>query len=140
MGESGKLSDAVWAGDLTVVDSLIAAGADVNSADGDRDPPLGLAIEQQWIEIVHRLIAARAAINRDRGDGWTPLAHAIDIESDAASQQYGQSGHESTELTELLLKAGAIPTKRAFEVATAYGNERALVLLRRYATSARQEQ
>jgi hypothetical protein len=94
-----------------------------------------LAIEQQWIEIVRRLIAAGADINRNFAEGWgTPLVHAIDIESDAASQQFQEPGHESTELTELLLGAGAIVTEEAFEIARRYGNRRALALLERYAT------
>ena len=67
------------------------------------------------------------------GPGWTPLVHAIDIESDAAWQAHYETGHESTELTELLLASGAAPTKRAFEVAEGYGNEKALALLRKYA-------
>jgi hypothetical protein len=66
------------------------------------------------------------------GDGWTPLVHAIDIESDAAWQAHHETGHESTELTELLLASGSVPTKRAFEVAEGYGNQKALALLRAY--------
>ena len=66
------------------------------------------------------------------GPGWTPLVHAIDIESDAAWQAHYETGHESTELTELLLASGAVPTKRAFEVAEGYGNQKALALLRQY--------
>ncbi len=66
------------------------------------------------------------------GPGWTPLVHAIDIESDAAWQAHHETGHESTELTALLLASGAVPTNRAFEIAENYGNEKALALLRRY--------
>src|SRR5688572_6250841 len=95
---------AVWAGDLPAVEALLADGADPNAADGDRQPPLHLAIEQMWVEVARRLIAAGAEVNRDRdtGQGWTPLVHAIDIESDAALQRHDEVGHETTALTELL--------------------------------------
>jgi hypothetical protein len=79
-------------------------------------------------------VTAGADINRDLGQGWTPLAHAIDIESDAAWQRHHEPGRTNAELTEMLLKAGAIPTERAFELASAYGNEKVLVLLRSYTT------
>jgi ankyrin repeat protein len=101
----------------------------VNATDGPHDPPLHQAIEHQRVEIVRRLIAAGAAVNRDPGDGWTPLAHAVDIESDAASQAGVPPEAVSTELVELLLAAGAVPTGRVFELATAYRNDKALALL-----------
>ncbi len=66
------------------------------------------------------------------GPGWTPLVHAVDIESDVAWQAHHETGHESTELTELLLASGAVPSERAFEIAESYGNEKALTLLRRH--------
>jgi hypothetical protein len=68
----------------------------------------------------------------DLGQGWTPLAHAIDIESDAAWQAHYETGRESTALTELLLASGAVPTKRAFEIAEGCANRKALALLRQY--------
>lgn len=137
MADARELARAVWVGDLAAVEALIAAGVDVNASDEDgRQPPLHLAIEQQRVDIARRLIVAGAAVNRDLGEGWTPLAHAIDIESDAASQRYSEPGRADTDVTEMLLNAGAIPTERAFDLAQAYGNERALALLRRHATGA----
>jgi hypothetical protein len=76
------------------------------------------------------LVAAGADANHDAGDGWTPLCHAIDIESDAAWQAHYEHGHASTEITALLLAAGAIPTRRAFKLAEDYWNQSALDLLR----------
>ncbi|MBL8796288.1 MAG: ankyrin repeat domain-containing protein, partial [Planctomycetia bacterium] len=113
-----QFSQAVWSGDLDAVNRMIAAGVDVNAADNPRDPPIHLAIEQQWMPIVRRLIEAGADIHKELSDGWSPLVHAIDIESDAASQAHDELGHESTELTELLLAAGAVPTARAVEIAS----------------------
>lgn len=124
-----RFSEAVWSGDAFAVQAMIVAGADVNAAAPGRWPPLHLAIEQQFVEIVRQLIRAGAEVNRDLGDGWTPLVHAIDIESDGAWQAHHETGHESTELTEILLAARAIPTERAFEVAHNYGNQKALSLL-----------
>jgi uncharacterized protein len=132
MCERERFSDAVWSGDLATVELMIGSGADVNAAAEDRWPPLFLAIEQRWIEIIHRLIAAGADIDRDLGDGWRPLVYAIDIESDTAWQAHHETGHEPTEVTELLLAAGAVLTERAFEIAEDYGNQRGLHLLRSY--------
>jgi ankyrin repeat protein len=127
-----EFSLAVWSGDLDAVNAMIAAGADVNAADDARDPPIHLAIEQEWLAIARRLIEAGALLNRDLRDGWTPLVHAIDIESDGAWQAHHENGHEATELTELLLSAGAIPTNRAFEIARMYDNRKALALLSKH--------
>lgn len=130
MVEPERFTEAVWAGDLFAVEVLLAAGADPNAPTEEGfPPPLHLAIEQQWVEIVRRLIAAGAAVNRDHGQGWTPLAHAIDIESDAASQAGLPPEAVSTELVELLLAAGAEPTERAFELSAAYNNHKARSLL-----------
>jgi ankyrin repeat protein len=132
MIEPGQFAEAVWAGDIAGVEAMIAAGIDVNApSENGRQPPLHLAIEQQRPEIVRRLIAAGAEVNGDLGRAWTPLAHAIDIESDAASQAGRSPDEVSTELVELLLAAGALPTERAFELAESYGNHKVLSLLRR---------
>ena len=136
MTEANRFADVVWAGDLPTVETMIVAGADVNTPAGKgRQPPLHLAIEQQWAKIVRLLIAAGARVDEDLGQGWTPLVHAIDIESDAAWQAHRETGHESTELTEMLLEAGAQPSLRAFEVAERYGNRKAISLLDRYRTA-----
>jgi ankyrin repeat protein len=129
MSDLASLSDAVWAGDLSGVDAAIRAGVDVNAADGHRQPPLHLAIEQMEVAIARRLIEAGAEVNRDLGRGWTPLVHAVDIESDAACQAGLSPDQVTTALTELLLASGAIPTDRAVELARDYGNHRALALL-----------
>jgi hypothetical protein len=140
MVRPASLIDAILDDDLRAVEAAIAAGADVNALPASgHQPPLHVAIEHRRVEIIRRLIAAGALLNRelsmpgwDLGQGWTPLVHAIDIESDAAWQAHHETGHESTELTELLLASGAAPTKRAFEVAQGYDNHKALALLRRY--------
>jgi ankyrin repeat protein len=132
MVDPQRFSDAVWAGNLPAVTAMIADGADVDAADPPRDPPLHLAVEQQWIEIVRRLIMAGASIHAASDKGWTPLEHAIDIESDAAWQSHHEIGHESTVLTKLLLEAGAVPNERAFKLAHDYSNQKALELLSKY--------
>ena len=137
MVDAKQFSDAVWAGDLATVDSMIADGANVDVADAPRDRPLHLAIEQRWIEIVRRLVEAGASINTNSEDGWTPLVHAIDIESDAAWQSHYERGHESTELTKLLLEAGAIPTEHAIKTAQDYNNYKAMELLGQYLSNSR---
>lgn len=135
MVDAKHFSDAVWSGDYEGVRKFIAEGADVNAADSPRDPPLHLAIEQQFLEIARCLIEAGAVLDRPSKGGWTPLVHAIEIESDAAWQRHHEVGHESTELTALLLGAGAEPTDLAIEVAEGYDNRRALELLKRHGAS-----
>jgi ankyrin repeat protein len=90
------------------------------------------AIEHGRIEEVCRLIADGADVNGDGSGGWTPLVHAIDMESDTAWQRHHEPDRESTELTELLLAAGAVPTDEAFAIARRYRNRRALALLERH--------
>lgn len=140
--KSVSLIDAIINDDDRAVEAALADGADVNALPASgHQPPLHTAIEHQRVGIVRRLIAAGALLNGELsmsgwdfgGPGWTPLVHAIDIESDAAWQAHYETGHESTELTELLLASGAVPTKRAFEIAEGYDNQKALALLRRYA-------
>ena len=137
-----SLIDAIYENDLGAVETAIVNGADINALPAGGDlPPVHLAIEHQRVEVLRRLIAAGALLNRELsmpgwdfgGPGWTPLVHAIDIESDAAWQAHYETGNESTALMELLLVSGAVPTKRAFEIAEGYGNEKALALLRQYA-------
>jgi ankyrin repeat protein len=134
---TSSLINAIQDDDLLAFEAAIVAGADVNALPvGGYQPAIHVAIEHQRIEMVRRLIAAGAFLNRDFGQGWTPLVHAIDIESDAAWQSHQETGHECTALTEILLAAGAVPIKRAFEVAEGYDNQKALTLLRRYESRA----
>lgn len=129
MEEAERFSAAIWAGDLATVEAMIADGVDVNATNERRMPPLHLAIEQMWVEIVRRLIAAGADVNFDCGDGWTSLTHAVDIEADSTIQSGIPNAEIQTELVELLLAAGAVPTARAIDVAERYGSP-ALPLLR----------
>ncbi len=135
MGEANgptELAAAVYSGDLPAVQALIAAGVDVNAlAQGRFSPPLHDAIEHGRTEMARRLIAAGADVNHDIGCGQTPLFHAVDIESDTASQSGVPMDEVSTELTEMLLVAGAVPTESVHELARAYNNHKALSLLER---------
>lgn len=125
-----ELTRAVYAGDLPAVQALIIAGVDVNAiAEARFSPPLHDAIEHGRAEIARCLIAAGADVNHDVGGGQNPLFHAVDIESDTASQRGIPTDEASTELTEMLLAAGTVVTARAYELARAYNNYKALTLL-----------
>lgn len=129
MVDPQQFADAVWQGDAAAVDAMIAAGADVNTVPPEGYfTPLHLAVEQMNVEIARRLIEAGADVNHDLGDGWTPLAHAIDVESDSAWQAHYEPGHETTEVSELLLAAGAKITERAVQTAQIYDKHRELLL------------
>jgi ankyrin repeat protein len=134
MCNSKRLAAAVWDGDEPVVATLLAAGVDVEAPPpGGYWPPLHLAIENLQPRIARLLIAAGADVNRPMGNGLTPLAHAIDAESDSACQTGRAPAEMSTEVTELLLISGAVPTEEAFEVArNSYGSRIMVSLLERY--------
>lgn len=123
------LLEAIVDGDVATVTALIASGIDVNVGHDSHLPPLFQAIEHQRVDIARRLIDAGADVNWDSGNGWTPLVHAIDIESDSAWQAHHETGHESTDLSVMLLAAGAVPTRTAFDIAAEYANSKALMLL-----------
>lgn len=133
MVDPQQFAAAVWEEDVGAVEAMIAAGADVNAPSEEHYfLPLGLAIEQGSVDIVRRLIAAGVDVNLVQEDDFTPLAHAIDLESDSVFQRQEPIETVSTEITELLLAAGAVPTEKAFEVARNYGNLKALTLLQEY--------
>jgi hypothetical protein len=73
----------------------------------------------------------RPQVNHDTAHGWTPLVHAIDIQSDSADQAGLSLDEVPTALTELLLAFGAVVTTRVIEVASGYGNPKALAMLSR---------
>ncbi|WP_020470646.1 ankyrin repeat domain-containing protein [Zavarzinella formosa] len=124
------------------VEAETLAGRILADLDAPPDLPCPLlfsAVEHGRIEEVRRLIADGEDVNCDLGGGWTPLVHAIDLESDAAWQRHHKPDRESTELTELLLAAGAAPTGEAFAVARRYRNQRAVALLERHLKPAEQD-
>ena len=131
MVDAGELATAIMRGDVAAVEAMLAAGADPEAVAPESFlSPFMLAIEHAQVEIVRRLIAAGADVN---GRDGAPLVRAIDTESDAAVQLYDDVSKAGTELIEVLLAAGAVPTPRAFHLARSYGNEKALALLARYA-------
>ncbi|MBI3415627.1 MAG: ankyrin repeat domain-containing protein [Verrucomicrobia bacterium] len=86
---------AVAFGRKDLVELLVAAGADVN-ARNDRDrTPIFLALEATRRPVLNWLLENKAEVNVVDDNGWTPLHQAI--------------RNESTELAEVLLKAGADP-------------------------------
>ena len=79
---SERLHSAVEAGDIAVVEELLAAGADVNSIALHGRTPLHLAAEAGDIAVVEELLAAGADVNSIDLHGRTPLhlvAEAGDI-------------------------------------------------------------
>jgi ankyrin repeat protein len=70
------LTRAVEAGDASLVEELIAAGAAVNEATADGMTPLMFAAASGKMEILSLLLARGAEINIARKDGVTALALA----------------------------------------------------------------
>ncbi len=95
---SNELMDAAYAGDLALVKSLLAAGADVNVRDELGWSPLMKAcynaeLKHGFVDVVQTLIEAGADIEAPIGYGVRPLMLA--------------SGYGETAVVEALLKAGA---------------------------------
>jgi ankyrin repeat protein len=90
------LANAARAGDVAMIRSLIAQGADPNEAAGQNNwSPLLHAIHTTQIRSVEALLDGGADINRLSGDGITPLMMA--------------AGYGYTDIVQLLLKRGANP-------------------------------
>ncbi len=74
-----ELRAAAAAGDLTVVKSLLARGADPNAADVNRrKTPLHLAAAAGHLAVVKALLAAGADPSLVDSDGFTPAERARD--------------------------------------------------------------
>src|ERR1035441_4161617 len=67
---------ASWAGHLDVVQTLLAAGANVNARDDQGRTALAIASERSFLDVVQALLAARADVNAGNGAGRTALALA----------------------------------------------------------------
>ena len=89
------LTAAVEQDDATMVQALLASGADVNATDGWRYTPLHQAVISKNAGIVSLLLANGADINQPGREGATPLITAIQF--------------LSLDLVELLLSKGADP-------------------------------
>lgn len=101
------LFSVVKGGDVAELQSLLAAGSDVDARDQYGQTPLIYAIsEGAGADVVGELLAAGAQVNVTTEAGWTPLMYAA---RDA----------DSAETVQQLMFAGADPTLRNAEGQTA---------------------
>lgn len=93
------LTAAIAANDTELAVGLIAAGANVNAADGKKFTPLTLAARTGQVEIVRALLESRADPNllTPKPGEFTPLYFAVES--------------QNPEIVRMLLVAGANPTK-----------------------------
>jgi hypothetical protein len=107
-GEPPELESAIiWSamqGDLRVLRLLIAAGADVNTRDGEGMTPAMFAANRGFIELLQTLIDAGCNLNQQDNQGRTALM---------------LTGPDHFDILELLLKSGANPRIRNNEGRTA---------------------
>ena len=73
------LHAAAWKGDVAQIQSLIAAGANVNAASGFGTTPLHSAAVNNQLEAVKVLIQQGARVEARDGLGRTPLFAALEI-------------------------------------------------------------
>jgi ankyrin repeat protein len=128
---SAELLEVVKSGDVNSARRLLAAGADINTRDGDGATLLMVASHVGNLPMVQALVEARADVNANDERGWTPLmkaaynaeqnrgfADVVQVLIDAGGNveapiSYGirplmlAAGYGETAVVETLLKAGA---------------------------------
>ncbi|MGC2517788.1 MAG: ankyrin repeat domain-containing protein [Burkholderiales bacterium] len=128
---STELLEAVRTGDVERTRQMLAAGADIQSRDGEGATLLMLAAHAGNLPLVRALIDAGAEVNASDERGWTPLMKAAyNAELDRGFAQVAQAlidaganvempiaygirplmlaaGYGETAVVETLLKAGA---------------------------------
>lgn len=95
--EAGRLAEAILAGDIDVLESLLESGVDPNIAARGRKIPILLAIETGSSECVNRLIAHGSDVHAEDDNGNTPLIVAA-----------MNSGYIYADIVEALLDAGSV--------------------------------
>jgi ankyrin repeat protein len=84
---SAAMRAAAARGDIGLISTLMAHGADANYVQDNFRSALHEAVEQEQEEAIRFLVARGANINiPDRISGWTPLHAAVELEADAATQ------------------------------------------------------
>jgi ankyrin repeat protein len=78
-GGQTPLHAAAWKGDVAKIQSLIAGGADVNSASSFGTTPLHAAAVNNQLEAVKVLLQRGARIDARDGLGRTPLFAALEV-------------------------------------------------------------
>ena len=102
---SQELFDAARAGDLTALQTRLAAGANPAATDEAGETALMLAAQGGHVAAVKALIAAGADVNAASPQGWTALAKAA---------YNGETERGYVEVVELLADAGANLDARIF--------------------------
>lgn len=83
--------------DLRYLRYLVQKGADVNATNVAGESPMSIAVGLDWVEGVEYLIITKARIDITNETGETPLIQAVH--------------RRSTDMIEILLKAGADPDR-----------------------------
>jgi Ankyrin repeats (3 copies) len=95
---NSTLSDAAREGQVVLVDELLRAGADVNSANHSGVSVLMSAVGGRHEDVVRRLIKGGARVDAQDGRGMTALMYA--------------ARYRNLDMAKLLLQSGAKPTIR----------------------------
>lgn len=72
-----KLHDAVRAGDLSLVESLIESGTNVNLRDENGQTPLHYAVEEDFVECIEVLVKHGANLHTIDNYGFSPFVWAV---------------------------------------------------------------
>ena len=97
------LADAVRAGDVDGVRTLIEGGADIHALDtrpgiagGNGRRPLNFAALENDVEMINILLELGADINKPNLSGFTPLHHAVEAQSEEAIALLVRKGADTT--------------------------------------------
>ncbi|RSL80942.1 hypothetical protein CEP51_006197 [Fusarium floridanum] len=101
------LSSAIRYGDITMVRSLLDAGADVNNMAEDPISALHVAVEEERLEMVDILLRAGADVNIPLGEGYREFCDISDDSGVPKSPLQVAAGHGMNEIVQRLLQGGA---------------------------------
>ncbi|HLY59325.1 MAG TPA: ankyrin repeat domain-containing protein [Terriglobia bacterium] len=115
---TSPLIGAIGFGNLGIVKSLLADGADIHEKDADNMTPLHWAVVDHHPDVVKALLGGGADVNAVDRYGYTPLLYASTID-------FGDA-----ETAKILLQAGADPNVKAKKGETALSQARELPYVR----------
>ncbi len=88
----GSLLQAIWRGDIAVVEELLGKGVDPNAKTKLGDSPLHVAAKKDMPEIIRLLIAKGADVNSREHNGKTPLIEAASAGRSANAEVFLKAG------------------------------------------------
>jgi ankyrin repeat protein len=94
-----QMRSAINAGDVALVEALVAAGADLDHDYGNEMRALHLAVNAQSAEVVEALVLGGADVDATIANGDTPLLQSANFNSGAVTRVLIRNGADATLLS-----------------------------------------